>query len=640
MISFFRKFLSSWIVLALFAIILISFAVTGFGSGGAGGLEQLALGGDTAAKVGSVRISNTTLERHIKARFELAQRQNPTLTFSEFLKTGAFDGVLNQLIDIEAIGIFAKKNDLVISGRLLDSELAKDTGFNDPTGKFDPNVYANEVAKRGFDTKSYEAYTRNVLVYRQLDLPASFQAAAAVSLTIPYAGLALEKRFGATATVSTSRFAGGAAPTEAELTAFYSRSIARYTVPETRVIRYAVFDRSKVEAQSVPTEAEIAAAYAARSAQFAPRETRVFTQAIIQDEAKAKAMAAQIASGTAIAKAATTAGSEAITLDPQEQKGFAALSSDAIAKAAFAAAKGAVVGPLKSPLGWHVARVDAINSIGGKSLAQVRGELVAAQATNKREQVYADLLTKMDDAIGDGVGFDDLVKTFGLTIVKTPPVTEQGKTLDGSAPLDSALLPMLTDAFTAEPDDEPVMVPIASGQRETVYDLEAVSEAAPKPLGNIRNQVAADFLADRATTAARKAAADVVANVEKGTPLAKALSDAGLGAAQPLSAQRDTVKKDGPATLTTLFDLSRGKAKVVESADRQSFTIVALERIERTDVSKDVPRINAVRAQLSQAAGQEFAVQLIAAIRAEAGVTRNKEVIERLRTSLTKPGNQ
>ena len=640
MISFFRKFLTSWVVLGLFGIILVSFAVTGFGSGGIGGLEQLALGGDSVAKVGRVEITNAQLERHIRARFEIARRQDPNLTFAAYLKSGAFEGVLNQLIDIEAIGLFAAKHDLVVSDRLLDSELAKDTSFKDQTGKFDPKAYAAAVAERGFDTKSYEAYTRNVLVYRQLDLPASFQTAAGVQLTVPYAGLALEKRFGSTVTIPASRYAGGPAPTEAELTAFYSRSVARYTVPETRVIRYATFDRSRVDALAAPTEAEIAKAYQDKAAEYAPRENRVFTQAIIQDAAKAKALAGQVSGGGNFAEGAKAAGSDAITLDPQEQNGFAALSSDAVAKAVFAAAKGATVGPLKSPLGWHVVRVDAINQIGGKSLAQVRGELVAAQTTIKRETAYAELLAKMDDAIGDGASFDDLVKSYGLTVTKTPRLTEAGKPLDGSAPVDAALLPIVTDAFTAEADDEPVMLPLDNGQRESVYDLESVTEATPKPLASIRDQVVADFLADRAQTAARKAATQITEKVGKGVPFAKAIAEAGLGNAQPLSAQRDAVSKDGPATLTTLFDLSKGKAKVIESGDRLSFTIVALERIERTDVSKDVPRISAVRSQLSQALGQEFALQLIAAIRAEAGVTRNEDVIKRLRTSLEKPGGQ
>jgi peptidyl-prolyl cis-trans isomerase D len=38
MISFIRNALSSWLVLGLFALILLAFLITGFGTGGTGGL--------------------------------------------------------------------------------------------------------------------------------------------------------------------------------------------------------------------------------------------------------------------------------------------------------------------------------------------------------------------------------------------------------------------------------------------------------------------------------------------------------------------------------------------------------------------------------------------------------------------------
>ena len=64
----------------------------------------------------------------------------------------------------------------------------------------------------------------------------------------------------------------GPAPTYAEVQAWYQRNVARYSVPERRVIRYAVVSPDSVKAQATPTEAEIAAAYKENAARYAPTE--------------------------------------------------------------------------------------------------------------------------------------------------------------------------------------------------------------------------------------------------------------------------------------------------------------------------------------------------------------------------------
>ncbi|MEY2927900.1 MAG: hypothetical protein RL367_2377, partial [Pseudomonadota bacterium] len=451
------------------------------------------------------------------------------------------------------------------------------------------------------------------------------------------------KRFGQTVTIAASRFADGPAASDAEVKTFYTRNLARYTVPETRVVRYAVIDRTRIDAASVPTEDQITKAYTAKASLYSARQTRVLTQAIVQDAAKAKALAAQVTGGADFAAAAKAAGSDAITLDPQEEKGFATMSSADVAKVAFAAAKGAVAGPVKSPLGWHIIRVDGVTMIGGKSLPQVRGELVTALTSENREKNFANLVNTMLDTIRDGKSFDDLVKANGLTALTTASVTKGGIAPDGSAkPLDPALQPVLADAFTGEPDDDPAVVAIDKGVRQVLYDLESVKPAEPKVLATVHDLVVADFGADRAGRAARKAATDLVTQVNKGLPLAKALADAGLGGAQPVAGQRDKVQQDkaAPIALKTLFELTRGKAKMIESADHGSWTVVALERLEQSNASQNPILINAVRQQLSDVAGREYADQMVAAIRAEIGVTRNVQVIAQSKGGLQKPGGQ
>ncbi|MBK6490150.1 MAG: peptidyl-prolyl cis-trans isomerase [Sphingomonadales bacterium] len=167
-------------------------------------------------------------------------------------------------------------------------------------------------------------------------------------------------------------------------------------------------------------------------------------------------IAARARSGIALSAAAKASGAEATTLAAQDQSAYAGLAaSPAIAKAAFAAAKGAILDPQKSPLGWLVVQVDAINRTGGKSLSDERAALSAQIVKQKVDVALADLVTKLEDAVADGSTFDDVIKAEGLSVETTPALTASGIAPDvpgfkAAAELQS----ILHDGFQAEVNDD------------------------------------------------------------------------------------------------------------------------------------------------------------------------------------------
>src|SRR3546814_8320232 len=74
---------------------------------------------------------------------------------------------------------------------------------------------------------------------------------------------------------------------------------------------------------------------------------RSLKQVIVADRAAADALAKKVASGTAIDAAARAAGLEASTITDVEKQDYAKSASAGAADAAFAAARGAVVGPVQ-----------------------------------------------------------------------------------------------------------------------------------------------------------------------------------------------------------------------------------------------------------------------------------------------------
>lgn len=645
MISFFRRALSSWLVLGLLGLVMVAFIVTGVGT--PGGLDQLSGGGSTIANVGGQKLTTQAAAQRIQAQLDAQRQQQPGLDMSAFVRSGAVDQTLDQIVNSLAFDEFGRQQGMIISKRLIDAEIAGIPAFRGPTGNFDRTTFLAALNQR----KLTEAMVRDDIarekMLNSIVVPAAGASRAPLGLVSPYAALLLETRSGQVGFVPAAALASGPAPTEAELAQFYQRNAARYTVPETRVVRYAIFDRKRFESQVSATEAEIAAAYKANERQYAAKDNRVFTQVIVPDQAKANAIVAAVRAGTPIADAARANGGEATTLSPQDQSDFAGLATPALARAAFAAEKGAVIAPEKSGLGWHVVQVVSITRVGGKTLADVRAQLSAEVTKRKVDGAIADFVTKIEDSVADGATFDDVVKAEGLTVATTPPVTGAGVAPDQPAfKPQPELQPILRDAFLADADDDPAVATLAQGEMFAFYDLERVIPAAPRPLSAIRAQVAQDFVVDRAIRAAKAVADAIAAKTQKGMPLAEAIGSAGvrLPAPQSVTVKRMDIARAQPGqvppTLALLFSMAPNRTKVLQSQQQPGWYIVRLSTITPGSAASQPGLIQATQNELARAIGEEYVQQLASAIRKDLAVKKNDKAIATLKRSLTGTASQ
>lgn len=636
MISFFRRALSSWIVLGLFGLILISFLVTGMFTGGTGGIGQLASHGDTISKVGGFRLTVADASARANAQVDSIRQQQPEIDMAQFVRSGSLDEMIEQIVNGKAFEEFGRRTGMAISKRSVDAEINTIGAFKGPTGKFDPQLFRQALQER----KLTEAMLRDDIasskMVEMMATPIAGGSRPPGSLVMPYASLRLERRSGQIVFVPAAP--GGPPPSEAELTTFYQANTQRYIVPETRVIRYATFDRSRFPAQTA-TEAELAAAYKARAGEFAAKERRTFGQVIVPAQVTAAKIAAAARAGTALSAAARANGGEATALAPQEQAAFAGLSSPQVAQAAFTAQQKAVVGPLKSPLGWHVIVVDKIDRIGGKTLADVRGTLSAEIIRRKQEEVASEYVAKLDDAIAEGATFDEVVGREKFTVVTTPAVTASGiAPADPGYKAPENLARLLRDAFLGATDDDPAIETLVPGQMFALYKLDRVNPSAPRPLAAIRQQVTADFMADRASKAARRTADALAANANKGTPIAVAAASARANAPRPVSARRidlELSQERVAPELALMFAMPAKRAKVLAAPNKTGWNVIWLDSIIAGDARTEPGLVRRTQDELGRAAGEEYVKQFAAAIRAELGVSKNKDAVAALKKSLT-----
>ncbi|MFM7027403.1 MAG: SurA N-terminal domain-containing protein [Chakrabartia sp.] len=635
MLAFFRRALSSWVVIGLLGLLMVAFIVTGVGTPSSMGVMG-GVGSSDVARAGNKTLAVSDVARLMELEFRQARQQKPELTMAQFMQGGILDKMISELSDLMALQAFAETHGMTVSDKLGDAEIASRTEFQGPTGKFDESRYRQLLANNGVTEAQFRADVDQQIALRHLLLPVTASAVPPNDLVRPYAAMLLDRRFGTALDFGTAAFAAGPAPDAAQLTAFYNANKARYTVPEQRVLRYAEIDTSMVAKSAAPTEAEIVAQYKKDAATYAARETRDLTQIIVQDQKVAASIAQKVKAGTSLADAAKAAGTDPIETKGETKASFAGQSADAVAAAAYAAPKGGVVGPVKSAFGWHIVRVDAITVTPGKSLDQVRADIAKALATQKAADAFADLLAGIEEDVANGQTFSDVAKARGLKIVTTPPLMANGAVLgQPGAALEARFAPVLKDAFQAEANDDPALVALGP-DKDVFYALDRVIAAAPRPLADIRAQVTADFIADRAAKAARRAAELALGKIQAGEPLGNAGGVARAVTARRLDLLTGAVQPT--AELQELFALRPGKAKIVERADKKGWIVVRVDRIAPGDLREDPRVIPAMQEQLTNALGQELTLQFAAAAKAELKIKQNPAAIEALRKSLAGSG--
>lgn len=643
MLSIFRRGFMAKIMLVVLGIGLLAIVLTGFGTGGSGGLGGLGgLGGSNVANVGGEKLSSARLTDETQRQLTRLRREQPELDMAAFLGQGALEEVLDQLIDLTASAVFGRQQGLGASRQMVDRDIASISEFHDLAGRFDDATFRRILAQENMTEQQVRDDFETRLLQRQLLGPVARSAHVPNMIALRYASLLLESRSGVVGAVPSAAMGAGAEPSEAELAAFYRSGRARYTIPERRVIRYAVFGPENVAAQA--TEAEIQAAYRSDPS-YTARETRRLSQVVLP-EAAARALAQKVAAGTPFAAAAQQAGRSAadIALGANGREEYAAKSSPAVAAAVFGAAKGATVGPVRGPFGWHVVKVEDIIVAAAKPLASVRGEIAAQIQQRKSLNAVSDLASRIENAIGDGSTFDEIAAAQKLAVKETPPVTATGaapETAGWQAPPE--LQPLLEGAFALEPGEEPAVETIQENQRYAMVAVTRAVPAAVPPLASIRDRVKADLIVRRASERARAVASSIVARINAGTPPAQAFAQAQvkLPPVQTLTATRREIARSNaqvPPPMAMMFSLPRGKARLLPAPDGRGWFVVYLDRIVPGDASTEPALTKAVRTQFAEIMGEEYARQFTAAIRTELKVERNEQAVRKLRGELAGPG--
>jgi peptidyl-prolyl cis-trans isomerase D len=632
--------LGSWILIAFVLAIAASFALGDVQNVVSGGLGSSS---STLATVGSQKVTDQEMGKTLEQRLTQIRQQNPEAGYSSL--AGDFNAILSSLIDRKALEAFTAKFGFSLSKRLVDAEIAKIPGARGLDGRFSDTAYQQFLAQQRLTDAEVRTLINEMLLQRLLLAPVASSSRIPVGVATPYANMLLEARQGELALVPVTAFTAGLDPNDAQLQQFYTANRARYMVPEQRVLRMAKIGPEQV-ANVAATDKEIADAYQARAGEFAPRDVRVLSQAIVQNQATASQIAQRARAGGSLAAAAAPAGLSAqdVAVGPKTRSEFAGTAGDQVAGTAFSAASGAVVGPLRSDLGWHVVKVESVRREGGKPLAAVRDELAATITAGKRKDALTDLASRIEDAVATGSNFQEAIAEASIQATETPLLLADGSSRANPAyRFPAELAPVLKAGFELTENEDPIIVTLAGEAGYMLVAPARIVASAPAPFAEVRDRVRGDWIARQASDRARAVATGIAAKVARNMSVADAVAQAGvkIPPVQQVASRRLELTQMGdqvPAPVQLLFSLGAGKSRMIADPQGRGFFIVKVSKIIPGNALSQPGLIGTVQRDFQEPLSQEYGQQFVNAMRSAVGVRRNDGAIAESRKRLTASG--
>jgi peptidyl-prolyl cis-trans isomerase D len=643
MTSTFRKKVRNGVLLAILALGLIAIVITGFGTDGMGGMGSVS-GGQQAqevAEVGDQELTDVELSRRMNFAYRQMATQQPTLEREQFFAEN-FNAMLDDVIESRALVSFARDLGFVVPQVMVDREIVSTPAFLNVAGQFDDAAFRNFLQSQGISEREVREEIETAQLVRMVTAPVGASARVPEAVAREYANLLLETRTGQLGAIPAAVLARGIQPSDQEIAAFYQQNQRLFALPERRVVRFALIGREQLADQVRASDQEIAAYYQQNQAQYGPSETRNVQLFTTQNEAAARRLAERVRGGANFVEAAAAEGfsAEDVNLPNLRREQLTQRTNAELANAAFGAPQGGLVGPIRTPLGFQVVRVDSITRNPGRPIEAVRSEIITAIEQRKLSEALNTRIEQMEERIADGASFEDVAREANLQVQTSPAMTAAGAAPGFQFPQE--LAPLLRATFELTPDDDPVVEVVQPDQQLALMQVVNVIPPAAPPLEQIRDQVRDRLVQQTAQQRARAIAEGIVNRINGGMAPAQAYAQAGLSLPGPesVTARRFQIARAGqqvPPPLTILFSIPEGRARMIAAPDGAGWIVVHHQRRVPGNAAADpngAQLLQTTRQQLSEGVAQELQEQFARAVRSVVEVEVNQERIDALRGRL------
>lgn len=610
MLQFIRSFAGSWVVKILFVFLILSFGIWGIG-------DVVRQGGisTTVAEVGRVDIDRAELDQEFRRQMErLRPLLGGSVTTEQARQFGLLDQAVSVLVQRTLYDLAAKDAGISVGQEVVRRRIADEPAFRNQQGQFDANLFRSVLRNNQLTEDGYVAIVGRETARELVAGAVGTGVTAPKPLVEALYRFRGEKRVAEVITLKNAAAGDVGTPDESELLRYYEDHQVRFTAPEYRALTVARLLPEAIAKDVQIPEDQLRAAYDERAAEFGTPERRTVEMVLIDDEAKAGRIAEAAKAGKGLTAAAKEAGADTITLDTIARNELPELGDTA-----FALAQGAVAGPVKTGLGWHVLTVTAIQPGSVKSFEEVRGQLLAELQRDKALDAVFSIANRAEDQLASGASLDEVAQAQGLSVTKIAAVDSTGKGPDGkdAAPQIAGLPAILQTAFQlASGAASPLTETQNSGSFYAVR-VDGITPAAARPLAAVREQVIAGWQDDKRAERAAAKAGEIAGKLKQGAEAAAqdvaAQSGAAFAMTVPFARDARSVEGLPPDLIRKLFDAKPGEVVTGASADAQ--IVARLKEVIPADPAAPDATVATVESTVAQGMESDIMTQFGNALR-------------------------
>lgn len=387
-------------------------------------------------------------------------------------------------------------------------------------------------------------------------------------------------------------------PSEAELTAYFTKNQSKYQVPERRSAKYALLDLAKLKQQTKISDAEIQTYYQAHLNDYKV-ENRVHVEHILfKTLGKTDAEVALIKqSAQKIDEQAKHGGNfEDLAKKNSEDDNSKAKGGDigwivagqtvaAFEKVAFSLPKGAISDVVQTPYGFDIIKVLDKETAHTKPVSEVRDSIVTLLTQQKVTQEQNDLSDKMASAVRQSSrqAIETVAKSLNLDLGETPlvSVTEPVGDLGNAAALEEALFSLHEGELSQ---------PISVDRGYVILQVDKIIGSHQGTLAEVKDRVLADYRKEKSLDLAQQKAQELSKLLKGGEAIDKAAKSLGLTAksSDPISRNSEVADLGPVKNFEPAFNMNVGQTSdpILVSGNWVVYQVKAKQPVNEADFAK------------------------------------------------------
>jgi len=624
---------TGWVAAVFLAVIAVVFVFWG--------IDFQSNANTYAVKVNGESVPVQTVQRAWQQRLSQLQQMLRDEIPADLLRSQQ-SAMLDQFAQQTLLEQRAQKLGYQVSDEALANRVREIPQFH-ADGRFSSDRYNAVLRSAGLTTTQFEADLRTELLITQVH-----EAIVDSAFVLPYE---LERRYLLErqerevdyVLIPASAFANQVQVTDEQIQAWYDSHQSDYMSPETVDLEYIEVTRAMAEARVDVSEQALKDYYETVKDRFQAQERRRARHILITaedglDEAAAEKQAADIAE-----QAKSGANFEALAKQYSKDPGSAQQGGDLgwadrgtfvgpFEDALFAMTKGEIRGPIKTQFGYHVIRLEDVETGDLKAFDEARAELEVEYRKDRADAIFTDESQKLDEqSFAALTELAPVATALNLPLKKLEGFTHEG---GGELGADPELIKAVFNEEVLERGQNSPIVPLGD-ERAVVVRVTNHKPAEPRPIAEVRAQIDEQLKRQAMRDAATKQGEEALARLQQqGGSWANVMSELKL---QP-AGRRFVTRSDQVVPMAVIreafqippAEVSAEKPRVAGTlTDDGNYAVWSLSVVRAPDAAAEPAEQRNVRQQQTsrQIGNEEFATYLADA-ESKADIEKNLRVFE------------